>query len=903
MNPNPAPNSVTEPEKFIRLDRLTRLSRYGRQLLAAEPELSEELKALGDRPFTLQEMQAWLAGQPVDEEAQLKSALRRLRKRVMLRVMLRDLSGLTDLGEVTDTMSALAETALQVAAQRLHRWLAHAHGEPLGEDSGEPQELVVVAMGKLGGRELNVSSDIDLIFLYPEAGETAGPRVISNHEFFTLLGRRLIGALSEMTGEGYVFRVDMRLRPYGASGGLVASYAMLEDYLITQGRAWERYAWIKARVVSGSRAAELNALTRPFVFRKYLDFGALAELRSLHAQIREEAKRRDYSTNIKVGPGGIREVEFIPQVFQLIRGGREPALQIIPTLKVLALLKVRGLLPSTAVDELQAAYVFLRNLEHRLQYLDDAQTQRLPDKEEDRALIAEGMGFVDYSSLLTALDIHRDNVMRHFEAVFASAPEANTIVGARLWDASTSLADASVELAKLGYRDADGVARRLGNMRASSHYRDLPNKSRVRLDLLVPRVIETAAEFSASDATLARMLDLLEAIDRRESYLALLCEYPPVLSRIARLASVSAWAAEYLRRHPILLDEFLDITTLLAPPDWAALEATLDRDLSHHAGDTEREMDSLRHFKQAQVFRLLAQDLEGLMTVEQVSDHLSALADLILKRTLQLCWQRVADDPTMPPRLAVIGYGKLGGKELGYASDLDIIFLFDDNEEGAPDRYARLARRVVNWLNTLTSAGVLYETDLRLRPDGEKGLMVSSVDGFRKYQQGSAWVWEHQALTRARYCAGDTAVGAEFEKIRLDILMAERNLVTLQQEVVAMRNRMRASRRPLGELFDVKHGRGGIIDAEFIVQYLILAYARRHPELTRNLGTIAHLKMAGDFGLIPRDLAYAVADSYREFRRVQHLARLNDQQDTRVEKPAVAALTAPVEVLWKEVFG
>jgi glutamate-ammonia-ligase adenylyltransferase len=902
MNPNTAANSLVQGGKLATVTRLSNLSRYARQLLVAEPALSDELHALGDRPYGAEEMQAWLAAQPMDDDAGLRSALRRLRKRVLLRVMLRDLNGLADLAEVTGTMSALAETAVEVATALHHRWLVRSHGEPRGEESGATQQLLVVAMGKLGGCELNVSSDIDLIFLYPEAGETAGPRTISNHEFFILQGRRLIGSLSEMTGDGYVFRVDMRLRPYGQSGALVASFAMLEEYLVVQARAWERYAWIKARPIAGDRGDELRALTSPFVFRKYLDFGAIADLRSLHTQIREEARRRDYLANIKLGPGGIREIEFVAQVFQLIRGGREPALQIIPTLQVLALLKARGLLPAAAVEELQAAYLFLRNLEHRLQYLDDTQTQRLPDKPEDCALIAEAMGFADYVTLLESLDMHRDNVSHHFEAVFAAGDEPETNGTSRLWDSAPSLPEATTELAQLGYADPSNIARRLAALRESTHYRRLPDKSRARLDRLVPRVIETAAEFPSPDTTLLRMLDLLEAVDQRESYLALLSEYPPVLGRIAKLASVSAWAAEYLRRHPILLDEFLDLSTLLAPPDWAALEAALDADLAHHVGDTEREMDILRHFKQAQVFRLLAQDLEGLMSVELLSDHLSALADLILSKTLRLCWRRVADNAALPPRLAVIGYGKLGGKELGYASDLDIIFLFESGNEGAPDRYARLAQRMVSWLTTLTPAGVLYETDLRLRPDGEKGLMVSSIEGFQKYQQEHAWVWEHQALTRARYSAGDAAVGAAFEKIRLDILMAERDLTALKKEVVSMRERMRANRRPTA-MFDVKHSRGGIIDAEFIVQYLILAYAHRHPDLARNLGTIAHLKMAADFALIPRELAYASADSYREFRRLQHLARLNDQRDAQVEKTAVAHYSAPIEALWNAVFS
>src|ERR1700674_251700 len=441
MKAEPPLSSAVEQEKFAPLARLVKLSRYARQLLAAEPVLAAELLALRDHLCAAADMQPWFAAQPIDDDAQLRSVLRRLRKRVLLRVMLRDLDGLADLDEVTETMSALAESALQITLAQHHRWLVRIYGEPLSEQNGAAQRLQVVAMGKLAGRELNVSSDIDFIFLYLDAGDTAGPRSISNHEFFILLGRRVIGALSEMTGDGYVFRVDMRLRPYGASGALVAGFAMLEDYLVTQARAWERYAWIKARLVVGEHVEELRSLTGPFVFRKYLDFGAIADLRSLHTQIRDEARRRDHASNIKLGPGGIREIEFVAQVFQLIRGGREPALQVIPTLEVLALLKARGLLPATAADELHAAYVFLRRLEHRLQYLDDMQTQRLPDKAEDASLIPEAMGFGDDTALLTALAVHRENVIRQFEAVFAENPGPAAGDESCLWEAAPALVE------------------------------------------------------------------------------------------------------------------------------------------------------------------------------------------------------------------------------------------------------------------------------------------------------------------------------------------------------------------------------------------------------------------------------------------------------------------------------
>ncbi|MES2355257.1 MAG: bifunctional [glutamate--ammonia ligase]-adenylyl-L-tyrosine phosphorylase/[glutamate--ammonia-ligase] adenylyltransferase [Pseudomonadota bacterium] len=896
------PNSSTDIFQNA-LTRTTRQSRYVQHSLTAEPTLTDELKAHYQEPFSAEEMTDFLATTHITDEATLFKALRRLRKRVMVRTCFRDLNGFADLAEVTTAMTALAEITLNTAASHQHRWLSEIYGEPIGHETGEPQELLIVGMGKLGGVELNVSSDIDLIFVYPEQGDTTGPRKVGNHEFFTKLGQRIIASLHDVTADGFVFRVDMRLRPYGDSGSLVVSFAMLENYLITQARAWERYAWIKARTVYGSRAEELVQLSRPFIFRKYLDYGALADLRKLHSQIREEAQRRDASSNIKIGSGGIREIEFIAQVFQLIRGGRERTLQIKPTLEVLAMLDERGLLPGRAVVELMTAYHFLRNLEHRLQYLDDAQTQRLPDKPEDQQIIAEAMNFADYESFLTVLNRHREIVLSHFECVLAADESDSNSPAARLWQSPPPEDEAVKVLADLGYDDATAAHRRLTAMRADNHYLRLPERNRARLDSLVPRVIETAARMDAADVTLHRMLDILEAIDRREAYLALLTEHPPILGRIARLASVSAWAADYLRRHPILLDELLDTDSLLAPPHWRKLAKSLRADLDDCDDDIERQMDFLRHFKQAQLFRLLAQDLEGLMTVERLSDHLTELADHILDEALRLCWQRVAGKDAPPPRVAIAGYGKLGGKELGYASDLDIVFIFDDEAETQKDQFARLTQRVISWLNTLTPAGVLYETDLRLRPDGEAGLLVTSISAFREYQEKHAWVWEHQALTRARYCVGDPGVGEAFEDIRLDILTASRDIGVLRKEVIAMREKMRASKKLPADSFDVKHGRGGIVDIEFIVQFLVLAHSHRYWELTRNLGTIALLRIAADLKLIPRDLGYEAADAYRECRRLQHRARLNDQRHTRINPQLATELTKAPMALWDVILG
>ncbi len=886
------------------IEKALRLSHFARHLSESDTSLLTDLRENLPVAWRAAEMRAALDGAGPQDEAALKKTLRALRKRVMLRLIARDLGGLADLREVMGTASTLAEVTLTFALERLDAWQRRQHGTPVGEESGTAQDLVVVGMGKLGGGELNVSSDIDLIFAYPEEGETNGPRALSNNEYFTRLGRKLIAALNDATEDGFVFRVDMRLRPYGDSGPLVGSFAMLEEYYLMQGREWERYAWIKGRPLTGTHYAELAALLRPFVFRKYLDFGAFASMRELHAQIRREVARRDMSDNIKLGPGGIREIEFITQVFQLIRGGKEPALQTRSTLEALDILATRQLLPLQAVVELREAYYFLRNLEHRLQYLNDAQTQTLPDNDADRQLIAEALGFAAYPAFMTVLDGHRGKVTRHFEQVFAapqSSQESHPL--AALWQGAPDEAEAVAQLGELGYRQPPQVWGHLTQIRQSARYTQLPEASRARFDALMPPLIQLAGQFPDPDTTLGRILKLLETISRRGAYLALLVEYPQTLNQVARLVAASPWVSEYLTQHPILLDELLDVRELQSVPDWNRLKSDLQTQLDQADGDTERQMDILRHFKQAQVFRLVAQDLSGTLALEILSDHLSALADLLLGEILRLAWAGLRARHCDSPRFAVIGYGKLGGKELGYASDLDIIFLYDDDAQEAPEVYARLGQRINTWLTSYTSAGTLYDTDLRLRPNGASGLLVSSVEAFEEYQKNQAWVWEHQALTRARWCAGDTQVGAHFERIRCAVLQQQRDPLALQNEVQEMRRKMHEAHPNASGLFDLKHDAGGIIDVEFIVQFLVLAHAVAHPELTRNSGNLALLKAAAEFGLIPGALAEPCRKAYRTFRKLQHQLRLQGAEYARVEAESVASHAQAVRRLWNGVLG
>lgn len=853
----------------------------------------------------------------------LPRAMRRLRNLVVATLIARDLGGSADLAEVVDTMSAFADFAVKTHVDAVTEDMIALYGTPIGEESGAQQQLIVLGMGKLGGGELNVSSDIDLIFVYPEDGETqtASPdqRQLSNHEFFTRLGKKLIADLSAIAEDGFVFRVDMALRPNGASGPLAASFNMVEQYLIVQGREWERYAWVKARALTGCRAdiAVLETIVRPFVYRRYLDFGSIDAMRNMHAQIRAEVTRQetrhpDRSNNVKLGRGGIREIEFLAQVFQLIRGGRDTELRDRSTRATLRTLADKRLLSAEVVEQLLQAYAFLRNLEHRLQYLDDAQTHTLPANEADRLTIAQMMGFADLPSLLQALESHRAIVAAQFDTIFSDkknkdAADSDAVADLEI---STALSETDnretieAHLAALAFDDAPAAAQRLLATWQSPRLQALPEISRNRLIGLVNAALPIIATITETrSATLGRLLDFLEAIARRAAYLALLTEYPQALERVIRMMNASDWAAKYLTRHPLLLDELLDDRTLKSAPDWTAFAQECQRQLDATPGDTERQMDTLRELHHAQLLRLLAQDIEGELSVERLADHLSSLADILVGATLQAAWCAIQNRHRDVPKFAVIAYGKLGGKELGYASDLDVIFLYDDDHPDAPPLYAKLAQRFITWMTAHTPAGILFDIDIALRPDGASGLLVSPFASFEKYQAKSAWLWEHQALTRARFCAGDAAIGTRFEALRETVLRQPRNEPNLKQEVLSMRKKMHDAHPNRSPLFDLKHDAGGMIDIEFIVQFLVLRYAAQYPQLTADIGNIALLKLSGELGLIDPQLAAGVADAYRTFRKLQHRIRLQGEERARVEAGRVNKDAAAVKQLWSGIFS
>ena len=997
------------------LPAMSSLSRWRSRLQSAKPRWAAEIAVLANATIDRAVIEALLAnerGAPAwRDEVHLRATLRRVRAKTLAALIDRDLARLANLAEVMAAMTALAELTIAAALAFLSRDLAALHGVPHGEQSGLPQDLVVIGMGKLGGGELNVSSDIDLIFVYGEDGETraetqadgfaagsVATRPLSNQEFFSRLGRRLIAALSELTGDGFVFRVDMRLRPDGDAGPLVVSLDMLENYLVAKARDWERFAWIKARIVSplvwetqsaSGSAPALAAIVAPFVYRRYLDFGAIAALRKLHDQIRAEALRREATRagrsaeraeaagpriDVKLGRGGIREIEFIAQHFQLIRGGREAALRLQPTLATLAKLAELNLLARDTAKRLSDAYTFLRDVEHRLQYLDDAQTHVLPgpsaEAADDRARIAAMCTplmapHTTFETLVAELESVRDFVALQFDALFASADRLlgettnaasmTTIAsaGADLWArfANAASNDAPPEsdrdsmreaLVVLGYEPPDTAISRLAGLARSARLRALPPATRERLDALVAHVLEASTNERDPNATLARWFDLIEAIAGRSAYLALLDEFPRARAAVTRVLAASPWAAQYLTRHPILLDELLDTRqrveekrdeqqTHHADPSagwrmhWHSVAHRLSTELDHAAGDTERQMDMLRETHHAETFRLLIDDLEGRLTVEALSDQLSALADLILEAALAACWASLNDDQEAgeaaaacaAPHFAIVAFGKLGGKEIGYASDLDLIFLYDDRAGHAtaiaPQRYARLAQRLNVWLTARTTAGALFDIDLRLRPDGAAGLVVSGFEAWRRYERREdnvgAWTWEHQALTRARFAAGDAALGAAFEAEREAILAtrapAETDRAALRRDIAAMRAKMHDGHPNPSGLFDLKHDRGGMVDIEFCVQYLVLAYGGRHHALLADAGNIALLTRAADNGLIDADDALGCANAYRVYRQCQHALRLIDPsaKAARVAADRFRDERIAVENLWTTLFG
>ena len=818
----------------------------------------------------------------VGDVDELKCRLRRVRNFAMLHIIWRDVNGRAELSETTGALSRLADQLIDAALARLHAWAAADDGEPLDE-RGAPQRLVVIALGKLGAGELNLSSDVDLIFAYPHDGATrSGKR--TNQQFFMRLGQKLIQAIDAITEDGFVFRVDMRLRPYGDSGALVWPFYAIERYYEEQGRDWERYAWIRARACAGDRAAgqQLIADLKPFVFRRYLDFGAIASLREMKGRIDMERGGAAVRDDVKLGPGGIREIEFAAQMRQLIWGGRQAALQCTDVRATLRALAAQHLVSREVAERLAEAYVFLRNTEHRLQAMRDEQTQLLPTDSLGRSRIAFAMGYPDYVAFERALDAHRAVVATAFDASI----EANAVDPVERWAMPWRANDVPAlaeQLAAVGFGDVEALTAQLGRLRATRDRTWVGAESRARLDALVPRVLGEIEKVGRPDLTLERIVPLLEATVRRSAYYVLLLENPAALTLLVEICSASRWLADELARRPVLLDELLDPSLLYTVADIDALRADLRSRLQFaSAADEEAELEVLRAFKETHQFRVAACEVRGILPLMNVSDYLTFLAEVILQEALELAWRRTAqDDASAPPRkFAIIGFGKLGGLELGPGSDLDLVFVHDLDVEH--NRFLhRMVRRLLHVLSARTHAGALYDIDTRLRPSGHKGTIVSSLDAFAQYQNRDAWVWEHQALVRARPVAGDPDVCAAFNRIRRDVLCRSRERAALRTAIVDMRKR-------IGDVaesgVDLKREVGGIVDIEFMVQYIVLAWAAEYPSLADWTDNVRILDTAATVGLLEGDTAAALKQAYLALRAERHREALDIPDDGRARE-------------------
>ncbi|MGH8507339.1 MAG: bifunctional [glutamate--ammonia ligase]-adenylyl-L-tyrosine phosphorylase/[glutamate--ammonia-ligase] adenylyltransferase [Gammaproteobacteria bacterium] len=926
-----SPGMVLEEAHRHDLIRVCACSPFVAHYLAKDPRHLAQLLESGDldRGFGAHEyperIRRAVAGAP--DQPALMRALRRARYREFVRITWRDITAAADLDETMEDLSRFADAALEGALGWLYRRQVESLGVPR-DSNGAAQSLAVIAMGKLGAHELNFSSDIDLIFAYPRAGDShGGGRSISNQEFFNRLGQALIRVLSEVTEDGFVFRVDMRLRPFGDSGPLVLNFDAMEAYYVTHARDWERYAMIKARAAAGDKPAGADLLERlkPFVYRRYLDFGAIEALRDMKRLIDNEVKRKGLADNIKLGRGGIREIEFIGQTFQLIRGGRRPALRNRRILAVLESLGELKYLPSSAVAELTEAYRFLRTAEHRLQQVEDQQTQILPRGEITRQRVVLGMGFSDWRSFHAALARHRKRVQTHFDALLVG-PRDSAGNGPPLmlapWQGMADTASLLCWLESAGFSHPPSILASVEKLSKSGGVRRLGNTDQARLDRVLPKLLEATARVPEQPVVAERLLSIVEAIAQRSVYLVLLDEHPGALEQLVRLCAASPWIANRIARQPLLLDELIDPRTLYAPPRVSELKRELADQLAQFArGDLEQTMEVLRHFKHAQVLRVAAADVAGVLPVRRVSDHLTGIAETVLQAALEMAREAMAQRYGEPmcgdgaarraAGFAIVAYGKLGGIELGYGSDLDLVFLHDSRGDkqqtsGAvhnQEFFTRLGQRIIHVVTTATAAGKAYEIDTRLRPSGSAGLLVSSLDAYREYEQAHAWTWEHQALIRARAIAGDANTVQEFIHLRRTILGRPRDEDRLRRDVREMRERMRRDLcRDASGIFDIKHGQGGVTDIEFMVQYMVLRWSAQHAELLDFTDNRHLLELLSRLRLLSDEDCRALQEAYFAYRAKLHALALQ-------ERPALAdnaefnSQRARVGEVWRRVVG
>ncbi|SFF84426.1 bifunctional [glutamate--ammonia ligase]-adenylyl-L-tyrosine phosphorylase/[glutamate--ammonia-ligase] adenylyltransferase [Neptunomonas qingdaonensis] len=906
------------------------------------PQLLASLLDSGvlDRPYQPSEYKSRLAEAmlSIDSEASMMSVLRQFRQREMVRLIWRDLTRKANMADTTQELSWLADAMIDDTLSLLYEQCCQRWGTPYAlNDYGkrEQQYMVVLGMGKLGANELNLSSDIDLIFCFPANGETEGVRkTLENQDFFVRLGQKLIQALDTLNAEGFVFRVDMRLRPFGSASPLACSFAAMEHYYQDQGRDWERYAMIKARVVAGDKdnGRKLLTLLRPFVYRKYIDFSAFESLREMKEMINREVRRKGLEFNVKLGSGGIREVEFIAQAFQLIRGGRDSRLQQRELRNILPLLPELVGMPEQAVPELMAAYIFLRNAEHAIQAVADKQTQELPRDDLGQARLAFSMGFDNWTAFASELERHRAAISQHFADVIAPAQQQTEEESQQrtewlaLWNDQLSEEEALEIITESGFDDVERTLKLITDLKASRTIKFLQNTGAERLKVVLPVLLDMISDVDNATETLARILLLIKSVLRRSSYLVLLAENPGAMKQLVRLCSSSAWFADQLAKKPVLLDELIDPRTLYSPPDKEQLGAELRQQLLRiPEEDTEQLMEALRYFKSAHLLRVAASDITGVLPLMKVSDYLTWLAEVILESVLDVAWRGMVEKHGRPMKQAgvpcdmdfiIVGYGKLGGIELSYGSDLDLVFIHDSDSNLSTDGdksiansvfFTRLGQRIIHILNTFTAGGQLYEVDMRLRPSGNSGLLVSSLKAFQEYQEKEAWTWEHQALVRSRVVAGSARLGAEFEQVRAIILQQVREPMELKKAVVEMREKMRAHLGTSAKeaenkhIFNLKQDLGGIVDIEFLVQYKVLAEAYRYPELFTFTDNIRILDAIETAGLLAADDAESLREAYIAYRAAGHRLTLQDQSSV-ISESEMKDCRESITRIWSSVM-
>ncbi len=948
------PESILAEEFFRQLTRAFVASEFIAKTSARTPALLLELIESGAlfRAQTDEDLAAFAVNINAGiNDADVDARLRRARNKAMIRVIWRDLNRLASMSEVTAELSRFADTSIQLAAEYHYRALEKIYGTPIGRESGKTQPFMVLGMGKLGAGELNISSDIDLIFTFPEGGETNhASRAISNQEFFVKLGQRLIKSLDTITAEGFVFRVDMRLRPHGESGSLAMSFVGMEDYYQTQGREWERYAMIKARTVAmaGGEQQEqarktLRKMLQPFTYRQYIDFSAIESLREMKGLIARQVQRKGMNLDVKLGEGGIREVEFVVQVFQLIRGGRDALLRKRKVPVLLPILEQENYLPPGAGSALLEAYIFLRNTEHAIQGFQDKQTQALPIDPLGQQRLAWAMGFESWDGFFTVLSNYRQRVNAEFKAVIAAPDEEESIdqkaltFCLSLWEGSLHGEDAIHALEARDVEAAPGLVKNLADLRASRAVLSMQASGRTRLDVFIPRLLHglfTQAGAGKLPLTIAetfgRIVPFIEAVARRTAYLVLLVENPTALQQLIRLCAASPWIADQLTQFPALLDELLTPESLYAPPDKALLRDELRRDVLRLTwDDLEGHMEALRYFRLAHGLRVAASEVTGALPLMKVSDYLTFIAEVVLEHVLQLSWEYMVERHGRPRRadgsvdtvadFVIVGYGKLGGIELSHGSDLDLVFIHNSDASFSTDGersidnltfYTRLGQRIIHVLNTYTPTGKLYEVDMRLRPSGNSGMLVSSLAAFEKYQVNEAWTWEHQALVRARVVAGSAALGAQFEAVRQRILSRARDLEQLRKDVADMRRKMREqlgseakAKSKNTALFNLKQDAGGIVDIEFMVQYAALAWASKSPDIIRYTDNIRILGSLEEAGLLDADSVAHLIAAYKAYRSTGHSLALQRQEAVLEGDNHFTEERAQVTAIWDRVIG